>query len=277
MTDSTDKQPGGDSPWSTRRSHRAAPTRCCGAGWANRARSCRRSRRRINAQRLQEFGDSKMELVGRLRIRSEHNCVGRDIVQVGDLLLFGFNVFMGLKSTTSVSDVFGLYRLVEVGDGYDVTPVDHAGSFLGDPGFIRDFTELYAYYKDARLLQLIVRDGKLLAAFQIGLNANDVRVFRWSLASSGEVGYIDARGERDIALPPPFDFEWIRATKSLEVSGRFPHLNILDTLFVETTGGDLTLKVENNTETGAGIYSEPVEDGRSRSTMRRSISPRSVR
>ena len=214
----------------------------------------------INAQRLQEFGDSKMELVGRLRIRSEHNCVGRDIVQVGDMLLFGFNVFMGLKSTTSVSDVFGLYRLVEVGDGYDVTPVDHAGSFLGDAGFIRDFTELYAYYKDARLLQLIVRDGKLLAAFQIGLNANDVRVFRWSLASSGEIGYIDARGERDIALPPPFDFEWIRATKSLEVSGRFPHLNILDTLFVETTGGDLTLKVENNTETGAGIYSESVED-----------------
>jgi hypothetical protein len=168
----------------------------------------------INAQRLQEFGDSRMELVGRLRIRSEHNCVGRDIVQVGDLLLFGYNVFIGLKSTTRVADVFGLYRLVEVGDGYDVTPVDHAGSFLGDPGFVRDFTELYAYYKDARLLQLIVRDGKLLAAFQIGLNANDVRVFRWSLASSGEVGYIDARGERDIALPPPFDFEWIRATKS---------------------------------------------------------------
>ncbi|MBZ1501768.1 DNA repair ATPase, partial [Escherichia coli] len=35
---------------------------------------------------------------------------------------------------------------------------------------------------------------------------------------------------------------------------------ILDTLFVETIGGDLTLKVENNTETGAGVYSEPVED-----------------
>ena len=35
---------------------------------------------------------------------------------------------------------------------------------------------------------------------------------------------------------------------------------MLDTLFVETTGGDLTIKVENNTETGLGIYSEPVED-----------------
>ncbi len=215
----------------------------------------------LNAQRLQEFGDSKMEIAGRFRIRSEQNAVGRDIVQVGDLLLFGYNVFLGLKSTTSVSDVFGLYKLVETAEGYDVTPVDPASSFLADPAFVRDFTELYAYYKEARLLQLLVKDSKLLAAFQIGADAKDVRVFRWNLSSTGEVGYIDARGERDISLPPPFDFEWIRATKDMEVSGRFPHLNILDTLFVETTGGDLTIKAENNTETGAGVYSEPVEDG----------------
>ena len=61
----------------------------------------------LNARRLQEFGDSKMEIAGRFRIRSEQNAVGRDIVQVGDLLLFGYNVFLGLKSTTSVADVFG--------------------------------------------------------------------------------------------------------------------------------------------------------------------------
>ncbi|QNN47065.1 DNA repair ATPase [Thermomonas brevis] len=214
----------------------------------------------LNGQRLQEFGDSKMEIAGRLRIRSEHNAVGRDIVQVGDLLLFGYNVFLGLKSTTVVADVFSLYKLVDTAEGYDVTPVDMAGSFLGDADFQRDFNELYSYYKDARLLQLLVKDSKLLAAFQVGQKSTDVRVFRWNIASSGEVGYIDTRGERDIVLPPPFDFEWTRATKDMEVSGRFPHLNILDTLFVETTGGDLTLKVENNTETGSGVYSEPVED-----------------
>ena len=214
----------------------------------------------LNTRRLQEFGDSRMEAIGRLRIRTEHNSVGRDIVQVGDLLLFGFNVYMGLKATTSVADVFGIYRLVETGDGYDVAPVDIAATFLADDAFQRDFSELYSYYKDARLLQLIVRDGRLLMAFQIGLKNTDVRVFRWTLTAEGEVNYLDARGERDIVLPPPFDFEWTRATKDMEVSGRHPHLNILDTLFVETIGGDLTLKVENNTETGAGVYSEPVED-----------------
>jgi hypothetical protein len=180
---------------------------------------------------------------------------------VGGLLLFGYNVFMGLKTTTAVEDVFGLYRLVEgPDDGFDVEPVDAAGGFLGDAAFTRDFAELYAYYKNARLLQLEVAGGKLLAAFQIGERSTDVRVFRWAISPRDELTYIDARGERDLALPPPFDFEWTRAGREQMVSGRFPHLNVLDTLFVETTNGDLTIKVENNTESGEGIHSEAVEE-----------------
>jgi hypothetical protein len=215
----------------------------------------------LNQRRLTEFGDSQLEVVGRFRIRSEHNCVGRDIVQVGpDRLLFGYNVFIGLKTQTRIEDVFGLYRLVQTDEGYDVAPMELKGSFLDQPGFVHDFGELYAYYKNARLLQLIVVGGKLLASFQIGERSSDVRVFRWALSREGELTYLDARGERDIALPPPFDFEWTRATRDMAVTGRHAHLNILDTLFVETTGGDLTIKVENNTESGQGVYSEPVED-----------------
>src|SRR5690606_36418531 len=44
------------------------------------------------------------------------------------------------------------------------------------------------------------------------------------------------------------------------VNGKYAHVNILDTLFVETTHGDLTIKIENNTQSGLGIYSEPVDD-----------------
>jgi hypothetical protein len=214
----------------------------------------------LNEQRLAEFGDSRLEVVGRLRIQTENNCIGRDIVPVGGLLLFGYNVFMGLKTTTRVEDVFGLYRLVESSESYDVEAADLRGSFLGDASFVRDFDELYAYYKDARLLQLDVAGGKLLAAFQIGERSTDVRVFRWAVSPRGDVTYLDARGDRDLTFPPPFDFEWTRAGREHTVTGRFPHLNVLDTLFVETTGGDLTIKVENNTESGQGIHSEPVEE-----------------
>ncbi|WP_207239834.1 DNA repair ATPase [Pseudomonas sp. GW456-L15] len=215
----------------------------------------------LNQRRLDEFGNSRMEVVGRVRIRTENNCIARDIVQVGDCLLFGYNVFIGLKKETSVADVFSLYRLVEEGEGYEAEPVPLEGSFLAAQGFLNDFNELYTYYKNTRLLQLAIRDGKLLASFQIGERVTDVRVFRWSISVDGrDVRYIDNRGERDIALPAPFDFEWKKATREMVVEGRFPHLNILDTVFVETIGGDLTIKVENNTESGLGIYREEVLD-----------------
>ncbi|WP_238945227.1 DNA repair ATPase [Allofranklinella schreckenbergeri] len=226
----------------------------------------------LNAQRLAEFGASQMGLLGRVRVRTEHNCVGRDIVQLGELMVFGYNVFLGIKQETRVEDVFAVYRLhegaagsagdgSEGGAGYDVVPVDAAQTFLGQQSFVQDFRELYTYYKGARLLQLRVKDGKLLAAFQIGERLSDVRVFRWSISPDGrQVQYIDNRGERDIALPAPYDFEWTAAGRADVVQGRHPHINVLDTVFIDTLGGELTVKIENNTNDGLGIWREAVQD-----------------
>jgi hypothetical protein len=41
--------------------------------------------------------------------------------------------------------------------------------------------------------------------------------------------------------------------------GDHPHVSILDKVFVETVGGDLTIKIEDNTADGRGILEEPVE------------------
>lgn len=213
----------------------------------------------LNESRLAEFGRSEQALILRATARTENNCVARDIVRIGEQLLFGYNVFMGLKKETAVSDVFALYRLSdEAGGELEALPI--AGSFLEDPRFAADFRELYAYYKQASLLQLRVTQDKLLAAFQIGQQLHDLRVFRWNLAPDGSITYVDNRGEREMALPPSHDFEWTPTTREDLVEGRHPHVNILDTVFVETVGGDLTVKVENNTESGLGIYSEPVDD-----------------
>ncbi len=217
--------------------------------------------RKLNEARLAEFGSTEMALQGRVRVRTENNCVARDIVQAGNFMLFGYNVFIGLKREIKVSDVFSLFRLDQGPDGYEMVDLSIDGSFLDCPGFSDDFCELYRYYKHARLLELTVKDGKLLAGFQIGERLEDIRVFRWSVSADGNsVSYIDNRGERDIQLPPTFDFEWISSGRDDAVHGRHPHVNILDTLFVETIAGDLTIKIENNTEDGLGIYSEPVED-----------------
>ena len=223
----------------------------------------------LNTARLEEFGSTQMQVIARTRIRTEHNCVAQDMVQVGEYLLFGYNVFMGLKRASNVKDVLSLYRLIEPVESeeeYQLEEVDLTGTFLGQDAFVQDFNELYRYYKQTRLIQITVKDSKLLLAFQIGERITDIRVFRFALdfsqgtPESAQVAYVDNRGERDIELPPAYDFDWIETTRDQMINGKYPHMNILDTIFVETVGGDLTIKIEDNTQSGQGIYSEPVED-----------------
>jgi hypothetical protein len=215
----------------------------------------------INRSRQSEFGSTEMAVLGRFRLRTENNCEARDLVLVSDYVLFGYNAFLGLRNETKIEDVFGLFKLVENDGQYDVEAVSFANTFLADQQFIGDFRELYAYYKDTVLSQLVVKEGKLLASFQIGERLNDIRVFRWNISADGKtIQYIDNRGERDLALPPKYDFEWHRCPRQDVIEGRYPHINVLDTLFVDTLRGDVTIKVENNTQSGMGIYSEPVDD-----------------
>lgn len=213
----------------------------------------------LNAERLKLFGRIEPKQIARLSARTDNNCVARDVVRAGSLLLLGYNVFMGLKRELQISDMFALYRLGET-DATELTPVPIAGSFLAEPRFAADFKELLTYYKQTTLDQLRVINDRLLLIFRTGSNSSDKRVFRFALARDGALSYLDNRGERDHVLPPTHDFEWQQATRDMHVAGRHPHINILDTVFVETIGGDLTLKVENNTDSGLGIFSEPVID-----------------
>ncbi|ARU06608.1 DNA repair protein [Comamonas serinivorans] len=221
----------------------------------------------LNAARIEQFGQREQHLLTRLRARTEHNCVPRDLVYLkGNRLLFGYNVFMGLRRETSVDDVFAVYELNHHSDSADGSETDELvrvpmeQTFLNDARFLSDFNELYTYYKQATLQLLRPTNEFVLAAFQIGQTASDIRVFRWRRESDGSLKYVDNRGERDIVPPPSHDFTWTTVTREQHVGGAHPHINILDTVFVETTGGTLTVKVENNTELGEGIYEEPVDD-----------------
>ncbi|AEV82110.1 DNA repair ATPase [Actinoplanes sp. SE50] len=205
----------------------------------------------LNARRIEAFGAQQTELLGTERIRTGNNAVPADVAPAGEVLLFGANAFLGMKAETAVDDVF--------------TVVDRkfqpaaAPGLLDDPGFRRDFAELYRYYRGTRLRQLRRVEGQLLAIFQTGARAGDLKVLRWQIGVDGTVAYQDARGERDHVLPPTHDFEWTVTSREQHVLGRHPHVSIEDEVFVETVGGDLTVKVEDNTEDGAGVYSEPVD------------------
>ncbi|MEW9550091.1 DNA repair ATPase [Nonomuraea sp. NPDC050783] len=210
----------------------------------------------LNGERLKVFGGTELRLLGTERIRTENNCVPRDIVSLGGVMVLGYHVRLGLRSETSVADVFAAHRLVRDGDAFRF----EAGRLdaLDDPAFRKDFAELYRYYKETRLQRLRRVEGKLLAVFRTG--PADLRVLRWAVDTAGVPKYLDNRGERDHVFPPSHDFEWTPATRDDHVLGRHPHISIQGEVFVETVGGDLTVKVEDNTETGAGVYSEPVAE-----------------
>jgi len=214
----------------------------------------------LNQAREEVFGSAGMNVLGRARVRTENNAIARDVVRLGDKLLFGFNLQLGLRKSLAVEDVFRLYHLNDGYSGFEMTEAAIEGSFLTDARFATDFRELQQYYNTATLSQLVILKGMLLMAFRIGDKLDDLRVFRWELKPDGNVNrYVDNRGERDLTFPDRFSFPWKTVGRDSQVQGRSPHLNIADTLFVDNLRGNITFKVENNTATGEGIYQDAVE------------------
>ncbi|MEV5986718.1 DNA repair ATPase [Streptomyces sp. NPDC052051] len=209
----------------------------------------------LDARRTEEFGSTRLELAGTERLRTEHPGVPGDIAAVGDTLLFGYNTSSGVTAEKAVDDVFALHDRE-----LNRLPASAVPGLLDDPAFVREFTALHRYYRQARLLRLRRLDGKLLAVFQTGAKAEDIRVLRWALTDDGQASFLDARGDRDHVFPPPYDFTWTEATREEHVLGRHPHVAVQGEVFVTTVGGALTVKVEDDTETGEGIYAEPVDE-----------------
>ncbi len=108
----------------------------------------------VNQQRITEFGSTELQVKGRVRVRTEQNCTPRDIVIVGDKVIFAYNVLLGLKKETSINDVFSVQKLVEQDDHFEVEAYPEQTRFLTDTRFIRDFEELYTYYKQTSLQHL---------------------------------------------------------------------------------------------------------------------------
>ncbi|MFF6883772.1 DNA repair ATPase [Streptomyces sp. NPDC012421] len=211
----------------------------------------------LNEARIAEFGSGELTLTGTARLRTEQACLPRDMVAVGgDLLLVGRHTATTGGTEPAVADTFTLYDR-----DLNPLPEDAAPGLLDDPGFRREFAALHRYFRNARLLRLRRTESRLLAVFQVGEKAGDLRVLRWSIGPSGESRFLDARGERDHVLPSSQEVDWVEAGREDHVPGRFPHIAVGGgRLFVSTVGGALTLKTENDTETADGIHTEPVEE-----------------
>lgn len=207
----------------------------------------------LNEQRKELFGGVETQLIATEHITTQHSCEARDMVPIGDRFIFGYNVHIGLKTETVIEDVFSVYeyqdRSFKLG----------SSSFLKDETFIKDFKNLYKYYREAKFSQFIEKNGYLYFVFQIGKSLSDLKTFKWLIQADSTLKYVDSRSEHEVRLPEQHGFDWKRPSADDHVSGLHPHISIEDRVFVETVGGDLTIKIEDNTESGLGIYAEPVD------------------
>lgn len=215
----------------------------------------------LNTRRTEEFGSTGLRLLGSEQVRTAQPSAARDLVAIGGLLLFGFERGPGRRDEPAVGDVLTAY-------GPELTPA--TAPLLADETFVREFGGLHRYYRDALLLRLRRTNGRLLAVFRTGENAEDIRVLRWALDADGSPGaFLDARGERDHVFPPSHDFTWTVAGREAHIPGPHPHIAIgarrtedgdRAPLYLSTLGGHLTLKAVDDTETPDGIYREPVTE-----------------
>ncbi|MCI5082832.1 MAG: DNA repair ATPase [Saprospiraceae bacterium] len=206
----------------------------------------------LNSGRKEVFGAIETQLIANDRINTSNNCVARDIIALGNHCIFGYNVHIGLRSGIQLKDVFSIY------DFQDNVFQETDLSLIQNEKFAVDFQNLYRYYKDAFFARFVQQGTYLYMVFQISSNVNDFKAFKWLIVED-RLEYIDARSDHEVKAPEQYEFKWVRAHRDMQRLGEHPHISIMDRVFVETVGGDLTIKVEDNTDDGLGIYREEVD------------------
>ncbi len=206
----------------------------------------------LNEARKTVFGAIDTKLIANERINTENNCIARDIMSLGNRCIFGYNVHFGLRTEIQLSDVFSIYEFKEG------RFVPQSLDMIEDPVFITDFTNLYKYYRNTLFAKFAVVGNYLHMVFQLSESVTDIKTFKW-LIRDNALQYVDNRSEHEFRFPDQHDFRWQEVTRDMHRYGTYSHISILDKVFVEAIGGDLTIKIEDNTDDGQGIFSEPVE------------------
>lgn len=205
----------------------------------------------LNTARKDVFGSIETKLIANNRILTENNCISSDIVSVGDLCLFGYNVYFGLRTEIKIEDVFSIYKYEN--EEFQLQNLD----LINDENFLFDFLNLYKYYRDTEFRKFFISGNYLHMVFQLSDRVTDIKTFKW-LIRENRLEYIDNRSDHEYKFPEQHDFLWQETAREMHKYGKHSHISILDKVFVETIGGTLTIKIEDNTSSGKGIYEEEV-------------------
>ncbi|MBY8878920.1 DNA repair ATPase [Actinacidiphila acidipaludis] len=241
----------------------------------------------LEARRQEVFGGGELVLAGADSVPTARPAVPADLAPVGPCALFASNP----AEVTDPADVFRLLPVAAVGrpDGdadsdangdadaggrptggsagaaRDARADEAAGpdvpGLLDDAEFLRDFRELYRYYRDTRVLRLRVEEDRLLAVFRTGAEPSDVPVLSWKAERDGSYRYQGTSRE----APPAgavHEIGRIPVDRDRHVPGRRPHIALTaedgGRVTLRTTGG--TLRVATGESGRETVHEEPVED-----------------
>ncbi|MBE8719880.1 DNA repair ATPase [Sphingobacterium pedocola] len=205
----------------------------------------------LNQARKEVFNSTSFVLKANQRITTENNCVARGIIALDNICIFGYNVHFGLRTEIKLEDVFSIYAFQD--NHFNPLSLE----IINDPNFITDYQNLYKYYRDSIFSKFRRTENYLYMIFQTSKNAEDRKAFKW-LIKGGKLIYQDDRSIHEVKLPAQYGFGWTKTTLDDRRLGKYPHISILDKVFIEALHGDITFKIENNTDSGQGIYSEKV-------------------
>lgn len=205
----------------------------------------------LNEARKEVFNSTSFVLKANQRITTENNCVARGILALDNQCIFGYNVHFGLRTEIKLEDVFSVYAF----ENNQFIP--QSLDLINDQNFISDYQNLYKYYRDSIFSKFRRTENYLYMIFQTSKNPADLKAFKW-LIKDGKLLYQDDRSIHEVKLPNQFEFDWTKTTLEDRRLGKYPHISIMDKIFIEAINGDITFKIENNTDSGKGIYSEKV-------------------
>jgi len=205
----------------------------------------------LNQARKDVFNTTNFVLKANQRITTENNCVARGILALDNICIFGYNVHFGLRTEIKLEDVFSIYQY---DDGQFVP---QSLGLIEDPNFLNDYQNLYKYYRDSIFSKFRRTENYIYFIFQTSKNPEDLKAFKW-LIKGGKLIYENDRSIHEVKGPSQFEFDWVKTNLEDRRLGKFPHISILDKVFIEALHGDITFKIEDNTDSGKGVFSEKV-------------------
>ncbi|PTB92104.1 AAA family ATPase, partial [Marivirga lumbricoides] len=180
--------------------------------------------KKLNEERQQIFGAVEFKLLSNVRIKTEHNCLARDIISIGSICLFGYNVRLGLKTALEINDVFSVFQFRN--NEFHPLSLD----IIQDATFSDELQNLYKFYRNTRFSRFYKSGTFLYMVFQLSDSPTDIKAYKW-LIEDEKLTYVDSRSAAEVKFPEQHEFQWKKATRDMQRTGKNPHISIADKVF----------------------------------------------